>query len=103
MKPGAILVNTARGGLVVEDDLAEALRSGHIAATGLDAFLSEPPDPKNPLLALDNVLLSPHTGANDAQANRDMTEGAVQNVIDLFHGCLSPSALITPPGPGRQA
>ncbi len=59
-RPGAILINTARGGLVDEPALIDALRSGHIAAAGLDVFASEPVDDRNPLFKLDNVVVTPH-------------------------------------------
>ena len=60
MKPGAVFVNAARGGLVDEAALVEALSSGHIRAAGLDVFATEPVGPDNPLLRMENVVLAPH-------------------------------------------
>ena len=63
MKKGAYLINTCRGDVVNEADLAEALRSGQIGAAGLDVLAEEPPESDNPLLAMDNVFISSHMGA----------------------------------------
>jgi phosphoglycerate dehydrogenase-like enzyme len=95
MKPGALLINTSRGGLIVEADLVDALRSGHLAGAGLDVLVEEPPSRDNPLLALDNVIISPHVAANDQKAIHDMAEAAARNIIDLFEGRLARECLVT--------
>jgi D-3-phosphoglycerate dehydrogenase len=86
MRPGALFINTARGGLVVEADLAESLATGHLAGAGLDVMGFEPPEPNNPLLTMANVVLSPHIGGVDSTALDDMAEQAARIVIDLYRG-----------------
>ena len=83
MRPGSYLINTARGGLVVEADLAESLASGHLAGAGLDVLNDEPPGPDNPLLGLSNVVFSPHIGGIDVQAMADMAEMAARCIVEL--------------------
>jgi phosphoglycerate dehydrogenase-like enzyme len=86
MKPGSFLVNTARGGLVVEEDLLAALRSGHLAGAGLDVFAQEPSLRENPLFQIDSVLVSPHTAGIDTQSSVDMAVQAARNIVDLYRG-----------------
>ena len=88
MRQGAILVNTARGGVVEERALADALRAGHIAAVGLDVFDAEPPGPDHPLIGFDEVILTPHTAGLTQQAAERMAISSVQNVLDFFAGRL---------------
>ena len=86
MKPGASLINTARGGLVVEADLVDSLRSGSIASAGLDVFEQEPTARDNPLYALDNVVLSPHVAGGDDTSVKDMGIEAAHCIIELYQG-----------------
>ena len=76
MRPGSYLINTSRGGLVVETDLRDALASGHLAGAGLDVLNHEPPEPGNPLLGLPNVVISPHIAGTDLRSMADMAEMA---------------------------
>jgi phosphoglycerate dehydrogenase-like enzyme len=86
MKPGSILINTARGRLVDNDALAAALRDNRIAAAGLDTFAAEPVDPDDPLLALDNVVLTPHVAWLTPETIERSLEIAADNVRRLAAG-----------------
>ncbi len=86
MRPGAILVNTARGGLIDEHALLEALRAGKIRAAGLDCFAQEPVTTPGPLNALENVICSPHIGGVTADAYVNMGTAAARNILNELCG-----------------
>ena len=84
MKPGAILVNTARGALVDEAALIDALKSGHIRHAGLDVFHAEPLKPDHPLAVLPNVTLTAHAAFRTLEASMTLLRRAVDIVKRLM-------------------
>jgi D-3-phosphoglycerate dehydrogenase len=96
LKPGAILVNTARGALIDEAALVECLQEKRIACAGLDVFEAEPLPAGHPLLGLSNVLLTPHAAGMTPEVIQNGLAMAVDNVERFLSG--SPSHVVTPPG-----
>ena len=96
MKPGAILINASRGGLVDEDALAASVAAGHLFAAGLDTFLEEPLAASSPLIGLEDVLLSPHTAGLAAETLVAMGRVTVQNALDGLDGRIDPALAVNP-------
>lgn len=86
MKKGALLVNVARGGIVVEDDLVAALKSGHLAGAAVDVFDQEPPPKDHPLLHMENVLCTPHTASMAYENSRRSVGHWLANIVRLHKG-----------------
>ena len=95
MKPGAIFVSTARGGVHDEQALAEALRTGHLAGAGLDVWRQEPPALDHPLLALDNVVATFHTAGVSHEGRRNVASMAATQVVQMLGG-ERPPRLVNP-------
>ncbi|MBW2656639.1 MAG: phosphoglycerate dehydrogenase [Deltaproteobacteria bacterium] len=100
MKPSAIMINAARGGIVNEADLYDALKNNVIAGAGLDVFENEPPS-DSPLLELDNVVLTPHTAAFTFEGMNNMSVGVVEQLIEYYQGG-KPAHIVNPEVFDRQ-
>ncbi|MGA1874827.1 MAG: phosphoglycerate dehydrogenase [bacterium] len=96
MKNGVRLINCARGGLVDEQTLAEALKSGKVAGAALDVFDTEPPSPQNPLLELPNVICTPHLGASTEEAQENVALAIAEQIIDYLRNGTIRNAVNTP-------
>ena len=86
MKRGVYLINDARGGLIDEQALVEALESGQVAGAALDVFEQEPPSDDNPLVRRPDVIVTPHLGASTVEAQEDVAREVVQAVIGTLRG-----------------
>jgi len=86
MKKGAILLNTARGGLIDETALAEAVRAGHLAGAGIDTFADEPLPADHPYLSTEHIVMTPHMGGSTDTALDNVAISAARNVLDVLIG-----------------
>jgi D-3-phosphoglycerate dehydrogenase len=86
MKPGALLINTARGAVVDTSALVQALTSGHLGGAGLDVFDTEPLPVDHPLLSCEHVVLTPHNADQTPEGIDLLNEGCIDNVIQFLKG-----------------
>jgi len=97
MNPHSFLINTARGGLVVEADLVDALKNDRLGGAALDVFEVEPPVEDNPLFLLDNVVLTPHVAGSSDKSLLNMGRSAVDNVVAFLRGeAVDPGSVVDP-------
>jgi D-3-phosphoglycerate dehydrogenase len=97
MKDGVRIINCARGGIIDEEALYEALTGGKVAGAALDVFENEPPSPDNPILKLDNVLVTPHLGAATREAQVNVAVDVCTQVLKALRGEMVVSAVNLPP------
>ncbi len=94
MKDGVYLVNTARGKVIDQRALVEALKAGKVAGAALDVFEEEPLDPEDPLASMDNVILTPHLGASSREAMRRMAVQVAEEVMEVLRGGVLESPVV---------
>jgi D-3-phosphoglycerate dehydrogenase len=99
MKPGVMIVNCARGGIINEGDLCEALKTKRVAAAAFDVFEEEPVKADNPLLALDNFICTPHIGAQTTEAQENVAVGIAEQIVDYFTRGVAKGAVNIPSVP----
>lgn len=95
MKPGAVFINTSRGGLVESAALAEALESGHLSAAGVDVLPHEPPGSDEPLLGQDNLVVTPHVAFNSEESLAELQTRTAQSVARVLQGQM-PESVVNP-------
>jgi phosphoglycerate dehydrogenase-like enzyme len=104
MKPGAYLINTARGAIVDEQALVKALQDGRLGGAGLDTFETIDPfsgvnqPPQHPLLNLENVILTPHVAALSMEAMREVSQKGIENIVSVLGGKWPPSERVVNKG-----
>lgn len=103
MKPGGIVINTARGAVIDEAALIAALQSGHLAGAGLDTFAQEPPDRASPLFHMDQVICTPHVAVATADATLKMGTIAAHNIVSWLRGEVYDAANLVNPEVRAQA
>ena len=102
MKPGAILINTARGAVIDQRALYRSLKAGHLGGAGLDVADPEPIAPGDPLLRLANVVITPHIGSASYTSRNKMADIATDNIVAVLEGglprfCANPKVALRPP------
>jgi D-3-phosphoglycerate dehydrogenase / 2-oxoglutarate reductase len=102
MKKGVYIINCARGGIVNEQDLENAIKSGIVAGAALDVFEKEPPDPNHPLLQLDEVIATPHLGAATGEAQVNVAVEIAEQVVDFLNNGTIRNAVNVPSVSGEM-
>jgi len=94
MKPGMVISNTARGGIICEESLAKALKNGQVHAAGIDVLLNEPPNVDFALAKCDNALLSPHIAGLTEEASERMAISSIENAMNFLNGTIDTEMIV---------